>query len=90
MFNITVDTIEPIQDCAPWNSEGVSGQVTFTCFQLIYTMYSVEAFFAILGGLSTFFYDNLKITTGVLLYGSMGTAAIAKNAKNLRLLQEMH
>ena len=62
MFNITVDTTEPIQDCAPWNSKGVSGQVTFTCFQIIY---SVEAFFVIRGGL---FMTTMKITTGVLLW----------------------
>ena len=75
MLNITINIDEPILDCAPWNSEGVSSQVTFTCFQFIY---SVEVFFAILGGLSTFFMTTMKLTAGVLLWLN-GCCSYCKN-----------
>ena len=65
LLNLTINTDEPILDCAPWNSEGVSSQVTFTCFQFIY---SVEVFLATLGGLSTVFMTTMKLSAGVLLW----------------------
>ena len=49
-FNIIIDISEPILDCAFWNSEGVSSQVTFDCFRF---GYNVEAFLATIGGLLT-------------------------------------
>jgi hypothetical protein len=64
LLNLTVNTDEPILDCAPWNSEGVSSQVTFTCFQFII---SVEVFLATVGGLSTVFLTTMKLAAGVLL-----------------------
>ena len=56
--NLTVSTDEPILDCAPWNSEGVSSQVTFVCFRFVL---NVEAFLAASGGLLTIFYHHNEI-----------------------------
>ena len=65
LSNITINTEEPILDCAFWNSEGVSSQVTFVCFQFVY---NVEVFFATLGGLSTALSTTMKLSAGVLLW----------------------
>ena len=64
LLNLTINIDQPILDCAPWNSEGVSSQVTFTCFQF---KWSVEAFLATFGGLSTVFMATMKLGSGVLL-----------------------
>ena len=64
-FNIIININEPILDCAFWESEGVSSQVTFECFQFVY---NVEAFLATIGGLLTIFTITMKISTGVLLW----------------------
>ena len=64
-FNIIININEPILDCAFWDSEGVSNQVTFACFQFIY---NVEAFLATIGGLLTIFTITMKISTWILLW----------------------
>ena len=64
-FNISINIDEPILDCAFWNSDGVSSQVTFDCFQFVY---NVEAFLATTGGLLTIFTITMKVSTGVLLW----------------------
>ena len=64
-FNIIIDISEPILDCAFWDSEGMSSQVTFACFRFVY---NVEAFLATIGGLLTIFTITMKISTGVLLW----------------------
>jgi hypothetical protein len=64
-FNITININEPILDCTFWDSEGVSSQVTFDCFQFIY---NVKAFLATFGGLLTIFTITMKVSTGILLW----------------------
>lgn len=65
MLNITIDTSEPITDCSFYNSEGVSSQITFDCFQLVY---NTDILFAALGGLATFFTAVMNFATGILLW----------------------
>ena len=66
-FNITINIAEPILDCAFWNSEGVSSQVTFACFQFVY---NIEAFLAAMGGLLAIFMTTMNFSTTVLLWFS--------------------
>ena len=61
-LNITTD--KPIEDCGPWNSEGVSDKVTFVCYQFVL---NVELFLAVIGGLSTVFVFTMRATIKVLL-----------------------
>ena len=63
-FNISIDTSEPLSDCSFWNSEGVSSQVTFTCFQFVV---NIEAFIAAVGGLLQVFLITMKVLTGIFL-----------------------
>ena len=63
--NLTISIDESILDCAPWNSEGVSSQVTFICFRF---MLNVEAFPAATGGLLTIFIITMKFSTAALLW----------------------
>jgi hypothetical protein len=65
LFNITINTDEPILDCTFWDSEGVSSQVTFVCFQFVYDF---TAFLASMGGLLTIFTITMKISTAILLW----------------------
>ena len=65
LYNITIDTSQPIEDCSFFNSEVVSTQVTFDCYQFVY---NVELFVAVVGGLLTFFNTTMKFATGFLLW----------------------
>jgi hypothetical protein len=61
-----IDTLSrPIPDCSYWNSEGVSSQVTFLCFQNKY--FNFELFMAITGGLLAFAFIILNASIGFLL-----------------------
>lgn len=64
IYNTTIDTDKPITDCSFWNSEGVSREVTFVCYQLVY---NVQVFLAAAGGLLKIFPLALKLLAGILL-----------------------
>lgn len=64
LFNITINTNEPILDCSFWNMEGISSQITFTCFQYVF---NADVFFAAVGGLLTTFMIAMKFSTGLFL-----------------------
>lgn len=64
-LTMPVDISEPIPDCSYWNSEGVSRQVTFTCFQREF--FSFELFLAAMGGLLAFAFIALNVSIGLLL-----------------------
>ena len=61
-LNITTD--EPIQDCAFWNSEGVSDRVTFVCYQ---KEFNFELLLVATGGLLALAFCVMKTTIGLLL-----------------------
>ena len=63
-LTMPVDVSEPIQDCSYWNSEGVSSQVTFFCFQ---EEFNFDLFLAVIGGLLAFAFIALNASIGLLL-----------------------
>ena len=65
MLNITINIDEPIEDCAFWNSKGVSSQVSIVCFHFVT---DVTTFLATIGGLLTIFTITMKVSTAVLLW----------------------
>ena len=58
-FNIIIDINELILGCAFWDSEGMSSQVTFTCFQFVY---NVEAFLVTISNLLTTIFIRIEAT----------------------------
>ena len=64
-LTLPIDISEPILDCSYWNSEGVSSQITFFCFQN--DDFNVELFMAITGGLLAFAFIALNVSIGFLL-----------------------
>lgn len=65
-LTMPININEPILDCSYWNSEGVSSQVTFFCFQN--DAFNFELFLAITGGLLAFAFIILNASIGVLLH----------------------
>ena len=65
-LTIPIDISEPILDCSYWNSEGVSSQITFFCFQN--DDFNFELFMAITGGLLAFAFIALNASIGFLLH----------------------
>ena len=64
-LTMPIDISEPILDCSYWDSEGVSSQITFFCFQNNY--FNFERFMAITGGLLAFAFIALNVSIGFLL-----------------------
>ena len=64
-LTMPIDISEPILDCSYWNSEGVSRQVTFICFQR--ELFNFELFLAAAGGLLAFAFIALNASIGLLL-----------------------
>ena len=64
-LTMPIDISQPILDCSYWNSEGVSRQVTFACFQR--DDFNFELFLAITGGLLAFAFIALNAAIGLLL-----------------------
>ena len=64
-LTMPIDISEPILDCSYWNSEGVSSQITFFCFQN--DDFNFELFMAITGGLLAFAFIALNVSIGFLL-----------------------
>ena len=64
-LTMPIDISEPILDCSYWNSEGVSSQITFFCFQN--DDFNFELFMAITGGLLAFAFIVLNVSIGLLL-----------------------
>ena len=63
-LTMPVNISQPIPDCSYWNSERVSKQVTFLCFQ---REFNFELFLAITGGLLGFAFIALNVLIGALL-----------------------
>jgi hypothetical protein len=64
-LTMPININQPILDCSYWNSEGVSSQVTFLCFQN--DDFNFELFMAITGGLLAFAFIVLNASIGFLL-----------------------